>query len=373
MFKEFYWRTGSFVLATHLAFAIIVPWYLLTNTPSLALILSSIIIFILTALSVTLGYHRYYAHKAFELNPVVEKMVLFIGTVAVASSVLKWALDHRYHHTYVDTEKDPYNIKQGFWYAHMGWLFKQPFEKDETVIADLKKKKDLVFQDKYYAASMLVANAVVIIPLGLAIGDMFGAFALAFLARMIATHHVMWFVNSWAHTWGKRPYSTEHTAVNNWLLAIVTMGEGYHNFHHTFATDYRNGVRWYQIDPTKMTIWALSKIGLAKRLKRTSEFAIRRAQLMQDKRVLLKKSREIRWQEMEAEVTRRYEAMIVRLKAMQEQMHKLRQMRRIRTRKELIRDARARLKEIRKELKKDYKRWDRLYADVHRIKGGLAA
>jgi stearoyl-CoA desaturase (Delta-9 desaturase) len=137
----------------------------------------------------------------------------------------------------------------------------------------------LAFQHKYYALLAVGSNFGIPALVGWALGDMWGALLLAGFARLVLSHHFTFFINSLAHMWGSRPYTEENTARDNAVLALVTFGEGYHNFHHIFAHDYRNGVRWWQWDPTKWLIASCSWIGLSSRLKRTPAFQIQRALL----------------------------------------------------------------------------------------------
>ena len=116
---------------------------------------------------------------------------------------------------------------------------------------------------------ILLTNVALPLFLGWLVGDVWGVFLLAGVLRLVVSHHVTFFINSLAHMWGSRPYTDENTARDNWFLAIVTYGEGYHNFHHLFQSDYRNGIRWWQFDPTKWLIRSLAWLGLTKNLYRT--------------------------------------------------------------------------------------------------------
>src|SRR6201999_53541 len=138
----------------------------------------------------------------------------------------------------------------------------------------------LAFQHKYYALLALASNFGIPALVGWALGDIWGALLLTGVARLVFSHHFTFFINSLAHMWGSRPYTEDNTARDNAVLALVTFGEGYHNYHHIFAHDYRNGVRWWQWDPTKWMIGGLSYIGITKRLKRTTTFQIQRALLL---------------------------------------------------------------------------------------------
>src|SRR6185437_507689 len=143
-------------------------------------------------------------------------------------------------------------------------------------IPDLKRDRLLVFQHRHYALLTIVTNFGIPIGAGWLVGDIWGTLLLAGVLRLVLSHHFTFFINSLAHMWGNRPYTDESSARDNPILALVTHGEGYHNFHHIFAHDYRNGVRWWQWDPTKWLIAGLERVGLARRLKRTPVFQIQR-------------------------------------------------------------------------------------------------
>jgi len=186
-----------------------------------------------------------------------------VGGMTVQNSILVWCIRHRFHHRYVDdNDKDPYSIGRGFWFAHVGWML-----------------RDVAWQHRYYWPLVLVTNIALPLLLGWMVGDIWGVLLLAGVLRLVVSHHVTFFINSLAHMWGSRPYTDENTARDNWFLAIVTYGEGYHNFHHLFQSDYRNGIRWWQYDINKWFIKSCSWLGLAKNLKRTSDFRIQRARL----------------------------------------------------------------------------------------------
>jgi len=164
---------------------------------------------------------------------------------------------------------------------------------NERVIHDLVKKPLLRFQHKYYAVLMVSVNAIAVAGLWAVTGDLLGSFVIGTLLRMFIVHHCTWFINSLAHMWGSQPYSTEHTAVNNFILAFLTFGEGYHNYHHTFAGDYRNGVRWYQFDPPKYIIWFLNKVGLATNLKKVNHLTIKRRLVAADRHLMMERIHEL--------------------------------------------------------------------------------
>ena len=215
---------------------------------------------------------------------------MLFGAMSLQNSILIWASQHRTHHRFVDdVERDPYSAKRGFWFSHMGWILRnyKSGENDFSNARDLERDPMVMFQHRYYLPLTLGdEHRRCRLRIGWAVGDMWGVFLLAGLLRLVVNHHFTWFINSLAHMWGSQPYTDENTARDNGWLALLTYGEGYHNFHHIFQNDYRNGVRWWQWDPTKWLIAALSAVRLATGLKRVPDLWIQRAQLaMQFKRI----------------------------------------------------------------------------------------
>ena len=177
---------------------------------------------------------------------------LLFGAMAFQNSVLVWASTHRIHHANVDeVDHDPYSINRGLWYAHIGWMLRDyPSAKtDFSNARDLLEDRLVMLQHRYYLPLALFMNIGLPMLIGLAAGDVWGYLMIAGLLRLVVNHHVTFLINSLAHYWGRRPYTVENTARDNDLLAFLTYGEGYHNYHHLFQWDYRNGVRWWQYDP----------------------------------------------------------------------------------------------------------------------------
>ena len=285
--RRFDWPIASFLVGYHVALLIGLPFYFAHNKPGAGLIAASVALLFLSEIGIGAAYHRYYAHRCYKLHPAAETVLLFLATLAFQGSALKWSHDHRKHHAHLDTEQDPYSITKGFFHAHVGWLFWKapPFEPSR--VRDLLKNPRVRFQDRWFGPLGVGANALVFALVGLATGEWLGSFVLAWWTRLMISHHLTWFINSLAHTWGSRLYSRELTAVDNFAIAILTVGEGYHNYHHTFPSDYRNGVRWYHFDPTKWTIWTLSRLGLASDLRRYSRAVIARRLVDEDRKVVL--------------------------------------------------------------------------------------
>ena len=281
--------TGLFIIGYHLGLLVGLPFYFWLHPPGVPLIVVSVAVLFLTQLGICAAYHRFYAHRGYSLHPAAEGVLLFFATMALQGSALRWAFDHRFHHSYTDTDRDPYSITRGFWHAHVLWLFEPAREIDPRHVKDLTRNPLVMFQHRHYGAVAAVANLSVVALVGWLVGDWIGALVLTGWTRLGISHHLTWFINSLAHCWGERTYSREHSAVDNHLLALLTVGEGYHNYHHTFPSDYRNGVRWYHFDPAKWTIWTLHKVGLASNLRRHSQHAIRERLLVEDRKLLLDK------------------------------------------------------------------------------------
>ncbi len=367
------WVSTIFLVTYHLALFVAMPLYLMSSSPSWELIGWTVFLFFATTMSITAGYHRYYSHRTYKVKKPVEWGLLFFGTLATQGSVLRWSFDHRLHHTFIDGERDPYGTPQGFWMSHMLWMFRHGEPFDERFLGELKNDKLLAFQHNHYGLLMTLANIVVFVAIGLLTGDWFGSLVFAVLLRMFLAHHCTWFINSLAHMWGSKPYSTEHSAVNNFILAILTSGEGYHNYHHTFASDYRNGIRWWQYDPTKLFIWTLSKLGLAWGLKRTDPLMIKKKLVQADRKLLtdhLKLLSEADVKAFEAAVDTLSEKLTASFTMAKNTLDRFRSLDRKQNRSEWM-EMKARYKELKREISQDLKTWRRLCTLILKMEPAL--
>lgn len=230
---------------------------------------------VLGGLSITAGYHRLFAHRTYRAVWPVRLFFVLFGASSFEGSVLEWSTDHRNHHRYTDTSADPYNIQQGFWYAHIGWLFRlNPTERDFSNVADLEKSKLLVYQDRYFVVFAVIMGLVLPTAIAAIWGQALAGFIVAGLLRLTIVHHGTFCINSVCHTFGRRDYSRQLSARDNWFSAWLTFGEGYHNYHHQFPRDYRNGVKVYQFDPSKWLIVLLARLKLASHLCCTPKYRI---------------------------------------------------------------------------------------------------
>jgi stearoyl-CoA desaturase (delta-9 desaturase) len=284
------WTNSSFLIGTFIATCTAVPLYLWHFGVDWFQLTMFFVFFIATGLSITLGYHRLFSHMAFQASWPVRLITLIFGAAAFENSAVQWVSDHRRHHKHVDHDDDPYDISQGFWYAHMGWiLFKLDAEPPLDNVQDLRKDRLVMLQDRFYVTIAVCVGLLVPAALGYLYSGWVGAlgsFLLAGVARVTAVQHMTFFINSLCHTIGGQPYSDRCSARDSWIMAIFTFGEGYHNYHHEFQHDYRNGVKWWQWDPTKWTIWSLEKLHLVRGLRRVPEEKVLLSQLADTRRRL---------------------------------------------------------------------------------------
>lgn len=284
------WTNSIVLISTPIIAAIAVPWYGLTVGFDLFEWSMFFLFMMMTGYSITGGYHRLWSHKTYEANFFIRLFFAIWGACSLQNSILHWSADHRNHHRFVDDDyKDPYSASRGFFFSHIGWILRRHSsgQHDFSKVQDLQRDPIVMWQHKYYLALAIITNAGIPLALGFFHGKLWGTFLLAGVLRIVLNHHFTFFINSLAHIWGSRPYSENSSARDNALLAFFTYGEGYHNFHHTFQHDYRNGSRWYHFDPSKWAIRACSWVGLTRRLKTVPKEKIELARLeMQFKRAV---------------------------------------------------------------------------------------
>ncbi|KAJ7452181.1 delta 9-fatty acid desaturase protein [Mycena galericulata] len=243
--------------------------------------LFSVFYYFFTGLGITAGYHRCWAHRCYKASIPLQYFLAIAGAGAAQGPIKWWARGHRAHHRYTDTKLDPYNASEGFWHSHIGWLLVKPRRKQGTAdITDLARNPVVRWQNDHFIALLLFVSFVlptVIAWLGW--GDARGGYIYAGLLRLTFVHHSTFSVNSLAHWLGETPFDDKHSPRDHLITALLTIGEGYHNFHHQFPMDYRNAIRWYQYDPTKWFIWMCQQVGLASHLKVFPDNEVRKGQL----------------------------------------------------------------------------------------------
>ena len=259
-----------------------VPWYAFAHGYHIAAWAAFTVFLGANGMAITCGYHRLFAHGTYEAHPALRLAYLLCGAMALQNSALIWSANHRTHHRFIDDpERDPYCARRGFWFSHIGWMLRNypSGRPDLSIVRDLQCDPLVRWQHRHYLPLALAMNLGLPLLVGWIFGDVLGVFLLAGVLRLVVSHHATFFINSLAHMWGSQPYTDDNTARDNGVVSLLTYGEGYHNFHHLFAHDYRNGVRWWQWDPSKWFINAMRWLGLARNLKRVPWFKVQRALL----------------------------------------------------------------------------------------------
>nr|POF14269.1 acyl-coa desaturase [Quercus suber] len=250
----------------------------------------------MTGFGIVGGYHRLWAHRSYNAVEGLKYFYALAGGAATQGSVLAWSRQHRAHHRYTDTEKDPHSIAKGFWHAHMGWLFVEQPDFRDINVRDLLADPVVVWQHENYL--WIVLGMSLVLPTALAgsfWGDAMGGFVFAGLLRTFIFQQSTFCVNSLAHWAGDQPFGDEKSARNHFLTAIVTFGEGYHNFHHMFPSDFRASVMWWHYDPTKWMLWVIEWLGLATNLQRFCSQEIEKASIRHDEKVLARRRESVQY------------------------------------------------------------------------------
>lgn len=277
------WLNLMLFLSTFLIAAIAVPYRAITHGFDTPEIVFAVSCFIFCGMSITAGYHRLWSHKTYQAHWSLRFIFSLGGAFALQNSILHWASDHRIHHKYVDNnDKDPYSAKMGFWYSHLGWMLREyhPDHYDDySNVRDLQKDPIVMWQHNYYLPLTLGLNIAIPLLFGFWHGDIINSLLLVGVLRLVLSQHSTFFINSLAHIWGKQTYSDKNSARDNGFLALLTFGEGYHNYHHLFENDYRNGIRWWQFDPTKWLIKGCEYLKLTTKLRTPPEDRVEKAKL----------------------------------------------------------------------------------------------
>lgn len=255
------WKNVAILTTFHL---LAIPALFTFNWPNLAALLIGN--WIVGSLGVGLGWHRLLTHRGFKAPKWLEYTLSTLATMSMQDSPDKWVATHRIHHKFTETDQDPHSTRPGFWWAQIGWVVwgtAQDHDQKTLMryVPDLLKDKGHALISRFYYVPIIVSAAVLF-----AIGGwtmvVWGVFA-----RVVVGWHTTWFVNSLSHIYGKRPHETNDDSTNNWFVALLTFGEGWHNNHHAFPTSARHGLKWYQFDMNWIAIRIFEKIGWAKQIK----------------------------------------------------------------------------------------------------------
>lgn len=247
--------------------------YLLCGQIKFSTVIFTAFMIVYSGLGITAGAHRLWAHKSYKARLPLRIILTIANTIAFQDSVLDWARDHRVHHKFSETDADPHNATRGFFFSHIGWLLvrKHPQIKEKGRIIemnDLWRDPVLKFQKKYYKFLMPFACFILPTYIPTLWGEsVWNAFFVCAVFRYIYTLNVTWLVNSAAHKWGSKPYDKNINPVETSPVSFLVLGEGYHNYHHTFPWDYKTGELGNRLNFTKLFIDFMAKIGWAYDLK----------------------------------------------------------------------------------------------------------
>jgi len=232
--------------------------------------------YVLTALGITVGFHRLFTHRSFETYAWVKFVFAVLGSMAVQGSLLKWVAMHRRHHQHSDTPDDPHSphhhgsgvigLLRGFWHAHIGWIFDPDPPDLDNYVKDLRKSRSLRVASAMWPFWIVLGLVIPALIGGLVKGSWLGVWTGLIwggLVRIFLVHHVTWSVNSACHLWGLRPYDSGDESRDNVVFGVLAMGEGWHATHHAFPTSARHGLRWWQIDTSYYVIRMMNWMGLA--------------------------------------------------------------------------------------------------------------
>ncbi|CEF60824.1 Fatty acid desaturase, type 1 domain and Fatty acid desaturase, type 1, core family-containing protein [Strongyloides ratti] len=236
---------------------------------------------ILSGLGITAGAHRLWSHRCYKAKLPLRICLMFFNSMAIQNDIIEWSRDHRCHHKWTDTDADPHNINRGFFFSHMGWLLEKKHPKVKEMgtkldLTDLFNDPVCAFQRKYYFP--LVIFSCFVFPTWVAVAgwgeSAFYAFYTAGVFRYVFTLHATWLINSAAHTFGYKPYDASISPVESVWTDVLAIGEGGHNFHHTFPQDYRASEYGYELNITKLFIDFMQMIGQAYDCKTVTEEVI---------------------------------------------------------------------------------------------------
>lgn len=244
------------------------------------------------------GYHRLWAHTSYSARLPLKIFLAAVGSGAVEGSIRWSSRDHRAYHRYTDTDKDPYSVRKGLLYSHFGWMIikQNPKRIGRTDISDLNDDPVVVWQHRNYIKTVIFMGMILpCLVTGLGWGDWMGGFIYAGIVRIFFVQQATFCVNSLAHWLGDQPFNDRNSPRDHIFTALVTLGEGYYNFHHEFPSDYRNSIEWYQYDPTKWSIWIWKQLGLAYDLKQFKQNEIEKGRLQQMQKKLDQKKQTLDW------------------------------------------------------------------------------
>lgn len=258
----------------------------------------AVLYYFYSGLGITAGYHRLWAHTSYSATTPLAVFLALAGAGSLEGSIRWWSRDHRAHHRYTDTDKDPYSVRKGLLYSHFGWMVmkQNPKRIGRTDISDLNLDPVVRWQHKHYLKLVILMGLIVpTLVAGLGWGDYKGGVVYAGILRVCFVQQATFCVNSLAHWLGDQPFDDRNSPRDHVVTALITLGEGYHNFHHEFPSDYRNAIEWHQYDPTKWFIRICKALGLAYDLKTFRANEIEKGRLQMQQKRLDRKRAQLDW------------------------------------------------------------------------------
>ncbi|KZL64756.1 acyl-CoA desaturase, partial [Colletotrichum tofieldiae] len=292
--KHVNWLNTTFILIVPLVGFICSYWIPLTWKTAVF----AVIYYFNTGLGITAGYHRLWAHRSYKASLPLRIYLAAVGAGAVEGSIRWWSHGHRAHHRYTDTDKDPYSVRKGLLYSHIGWMVlkQDPKRMGRTDISDLNEDPVVMWQHVHFIKCVLAMGVIFpTLVCGLGWGDWLGGYVYGGILRIFVVQQATFCVNSLAHWLGDQPFDDRNSPRDHVITALVTLGEGYHNFHHEFPSDYRNAIQWWQYDPTKWCIWTWKQLGLASDLKQFRQNEIEKGRVQQLQKKLDQKRARLDW------------------------------------------------------------------------------
>ena len=255
------WLTTFFMAMFHIGAVVALFFFSWQNA-----ILAAFLWWISGSLGIGMGYHRLLTHRGYKTPKWVEYFLTFCGTLALEGGPIFWVATHRIHHQFTDKEGDPHSPRDGKWWSHMGWIITgQAMHQSTTELSpyvpDLRKDKFHVWISKWHWVPLTLLGIIILLTMG------WQAVLWGIFLRTTIGLHATWLVNSATHIWGTQRFKTGDDSTNNFLIAILTFGEGWHNNHHAHPTSARHGLAWWEVDLNWYGIQTLRLLGLAKNIK----------------------------------------------------------------------------------------------------------
>ena len=225
-----------------------------------------VLYFITGCIGVTLGFHRMLTHRSLRVPRLLECVIAACGTLALQGGPIEWISTHRAHHKYSDTPMDPHDANKGFWWSHVAWIVAANPARltDEE---EVRFAHDFASDPYYRFLERAMVPMQIVLALGLFVAGGLSWVIWGIFVRLVLVYHITWLVNSASHDSGYQSYDAKDLSTNNWWVAFLAWGEGWHNNHHAFPFSARHGLKWYEFDFTWLTISALSRLGIATDVK----------------------------------------------------------------------------------------------------------